>query len=268
MAVVLSFREYGTGAPLLILHGLFGSSANWGSIARRLANRHRVFCVDLRNHGNSPHTPTMSYPDMAADVRRFLDDHGLGSATVLGHSLGGKTAMTLALESPARVERLIVVDIAPVTYSHSYIGIVRALQGLDLSVVSSRAQADTLLKPALPVAALRAFLLQNLTAADGGYQWRLNLNAAAQSERAIKGFSIDGQPPPYPGRALFIRGARSDYVSPTHGPAIRRWFPTARIEVIPGAGHWVHVDKPDAFLDAVQSFLAAERPEDPPDSSS
>ncbi len=260
MAVVLSFREYGAGPPLLILHGLFGSSANWGSTARRLSHQCRVLCLDLRNHGDSPQVPRMGYPDMVADVRRFMDDHGLHSAAVLGHSLGGKVAMAFALDSPDRVERLIVVDIAPVTYSHSYALIVRALRGLDLSRVTSRTQADELLAPALPDGRLRQFLLQNLASDDGRYRWRLNLDAADRCEPEIKAFPAGEATEPYAGEALFIRGALSDYVSPEHYSAIRRWFPVARIDVVAHAGHWVHVEQPDAFEEAVKAFLTPGDP--------
>ncbi len=257
MAVVLSFREYGAGPPLLILHGLFGSSVNWASMARRLSDQYRVLCLDLRNHGDSPHAAAMGYPDMVADIERFMDDHGLASAVVLGHSLGGKAAMALAIDSPARVGKLIVVDIAPVTYSHSYALIVRALRGLDLSTVTSRTQADGLLAPALPDGRLRQFLLQNLAPDDGGYRWRLNLDAADQYEPEIKGFPAGEAAEPYAGETLFIRGALSDYVSPEHYPTIRRWFPIARINVVAHAGHWVHVEQPDAFQEAVKAFLTS-----------
>ncbi len=268
MAIVLSFREYGAGPPLIILHGLFGSSVNWVSMARRLSHERRVLCLDLRNHGHSPHTPDMSYADMVSDVRRFMDDHGLDRAAILGHSLGGKVAMGLALADPARIDRLIVVDIAPVTYRHSYAGIIHALRGLDLSEVTSRAQADSLLAPELPEVGLRQFLLQNLTAADGSYRWRVNLEATERNEAAIKGFPTDGHTPSYRGEALFIRGALSDYVSSEHYPIIHRLFPAARIQVVAGAGHWVHVDQPDGFFEVLNHFLAPAQSENPSGRSS
>ncbi len=268
MDVALSFREYGAGPPLIILHGLFGSSVNWVSMARRLSHERRVLCLDLRNHGHSPHTPDMSYADMVSDVRRFMDDHGLDRAAILGHSLGGKVAMGLALADPARIDRLIVVDIAPVTYRHSYAGIIHALRGLDLSEVTSRAQADSLLAPELPEVGLRQFLLQNLSGVNGGYRWCVNLEATERSEQEIKGFSTGPQTQPYAGQALFLRGALSDYVSSEHYPIIHRLFPAAHIEVIPGAGHWVHVDKPDGFFAALRSFLAPAQSENPSGRSS
>ena len=260
MAVALSFREYGAGPPLIVLHGLFGSSVNWASMARRLSDQYRVLCLDLRNHGDSPHAAAMGYRDMVADIERFMDDHGLASAVVLGHSLGGKAAMALAIDSPARVGKLIVVDIAPVTYSHSYALIVQALRGLDLSRITSRAQADELLAPALPDQRLRQFLLQNLASGDLGYRWRLNLDAAEQYEAEIKGFPAAPSCEPYAGKALFIGGALSDYVSPEHYSAIHRWFPLARINIIADAGHWVHIEQPDAFLEAVEAFLTPTVP--------
>ncbi len=260
MAVALAFREYGAGPPLIVLHGLFGSSANWGSMARSLADRHRVLSLDLRNHGQSPHTAHMSYREMAEDVERFMDDHGLDRATVLGHSLGGKTAMVLALTHAARVEQLIAVDIAPVTYSHSYAGIIQALKGLDLSRIASRAQADALLEKELPEQVLRRFLLQNLTAVDGAYRWRVNLEAVQQHEAEIKGFPVGVHTAPYSGEALFLRGALSEYVSPGHYPLIHRFFPAARIHAVPTAGHWVHAEQPREFLQAVAAFLTPNQP--------
>ncbi|MDJ0860705.1 MAG: alpha/beta fold hydrolase [Gammaproteobacteria bacterium] len=260
MAVALAFREYGAGPPLLVLHGLFGSSANWGSMARSLADRHRVLCLDLRNHGQSPHTADMSYRVMAEDVERFMDDHGVDRAALLGHSLGGKTAMMLALTHAARVKQLIVVDIAPVTYSHSYAGIIQALKGLELSRITSRAEADGLLEEALPEQVLRGFLLQNLTAVDGAYRWRVNLEAVQQHEAEIKGFPVGVQTASYSGEALFLRGALSDYVSPGHYPLIHRFFPAARIHTTPAAGHWVHTEQSGEFLKAVAAFLTPNPP--------
>ncbi len=223
-------------------------------MARRLADQYRVLCLDLRNHGDSPHTDTMRYTDMVTDLRGFMDSHKLDSATLLGHSLGGKVAMGFALEAPSRVEKLIVVDIAPVRYSHSYRGIVRALQNLDLTQVQNRAQANTMLESSIPQEELRQFLLQNLANEQGSYRWRVNLNAIERYEDELTGFP-DHWRRPYPGEALFLRGALSDYVVPEHYPAIHQLFPEARIGVVAGGGHWAHVEQPRAFLTAVLPFL-------------
>ncbi|MDZ7786831.1 MAG: alpha/beta fold hydrolase [Halofilum sp. (in: g-proteobacteria)] len=243
----LHTRVAGNGPPLVLLHGLFGSNENLGGVARALADRFTIYGMDLRNHGRSPHADSMDYADMAADVRDTLDAHGLDAATVLGHSLGGKTAMELALSAPERVSGLVVVDIAPIAYDRRHDQELEALHELDLSAIRSRGDADAALADRIPNPAIRQFLLKNLSRTDNGFTWRIPL------ETIYAGYAeIAAAPPsqgPYNGPALFIRGGNSDYLPEEAEPAIRERFPDARIETIPDAAHWVHVDAPEAFLE-------------------
>lgn len=253
----LTYLEAGEatgGTPLLVLHGLFGSARNWSTVAKRLGERRRVYALDLRNHGGSPWAETMSYPEMAADLLRFLDDRGFARAAVLGHSMGGKAAMTLALNHPDRVERLIVADIAPVAYTHTHAPYVAAMKGADLEGCTRRSEVEAQLAAGIPEASLRAFLLQNLVMENGRFQWRINLDALAGCMETLIGFPDLGARR-YDGPTLFIGGARSDYITPESAPAIRRAFPAAHIEMILDAGHWVHAEKPEPFTAMVEEFL-------------
>lgn len=253
MTVALSYKSHGAAAssPVVILHGLLGSSSNWRSIARRLAEHHRVFVVDLPNHGESPHVEHMNYPAMADDVRAFLDEHGIDSATLIGHSMGGKTAMRLALDDPDRVERLVVVDIAPTLSHHDPLPWLRAMAGLDLARVTRRADADSMLETSVPDAAMRRFLLQNLISTAAGFTWRINLRAIEHSLPALLDFPLDPPVRPFAGSTLFLRGAQSDYVQAKDEAAIRALFAHVEIVTIEGAGHWVHAEQPDRFLEAL-----------------
>lgn len=188
MTLELAYTETGEGPALVILHGLFGSGRNWASVARKLGETHRVFTVDLRNHGASPWAETMDYAEMADDVRAFLVRHGLAGATVMGHSMGGKTAMRLALEHEGDVGRLIVVDIAPVAYTHTHLPFVEAMRAVDLAAAGRRADVDEQLQAAIPEAAMRGFLLHNLIAEDGRLTWRINLAALATNMPALIGY--------------------------------------------------------------------------------
>ena len=252
MAVALSYKSEGAAGPfVVILHGLLGSSANGRSIARKLGQTHRGYSLDLRNHGASPHVDTMSYPAMADDVRAFLDDHDIDAATVIGHSMGGKTAMCLALDAPARVRRLVVVDIAPTVSRHDHGPTLAAMASLDLQRVARRADAETMLEASIPDAAMRMFVLQNLASSGAGFAWRINLAGIADSMPALLDFPVDPAAQPYPGPARFLRGADSDYVRPADETPIRVLFPRAEIVTIEGAGHWVHAEQPARFLEAL-----------------
>ncbi len=255
MALTLAYTEHGAGAPLVILHGLFGSARNWQAIAKGLASGFRVFALDLRNHGNSPWAPGMSYADLAEDVGAFIERHRLGSPAVLGHSLGGKAAMVLALEQPELVRALIVVDIAPVAYPHSFLPYVQAMQRVDLDRLKRREEADAALAEQIEDAGIRRLLLQNLVYGEGRYRWRVNLDAFAANLSPLRGFPAASAARRYEGPVLFIHGGRSSYVQPEHEGHIRRLFPHARLQAIAGAGHWVHVDQPQAFSAAVCAFL-------------
>ena len=255
MTVALAAAALGEGPAVAILHGLFGSGRNWTTIGRSLSAHHRVLLCDLRNHGASPWAEGMSYPEMAEDVRAALAGRGIERAALLGHSLGGKVAMTLALSAPQTVERLLVVDIAPVPYPPTLLAHLRALQDLDLTQIRRRGEADRLLAAAIPDAAERAFLLQNLVFEETGAHWRLNLAAIARAMPLISGFPSFPADRAYRGPALFVAGGRSPYLRAEHEPAIMKLFPAARLVRIAEAGHWVHAEAPAAFLAQVTPFL-------------
>lgn len=234
--------------PLVIAHGLFGSARNWGVIAKRLSDRGEVVAVDMRNHGDSPRHPTHRYPDLAADLAEVVGSLG-GRADVLGHSMGGKAAMVLALTRPELVRRLVVADIAPVAYSHSQQPQIDAMRRVDPARVRTRAEAAEMMRAATPEIA--AFLLQSLDLA--GRRWKLDLDVLERELPGITGFpDIAGR---FDGPALFLSGALSTYVLPGYRDRIRALFPAARFAKIPGAGHWLHAEKPREFEAAVRVFL-------------
>jgi pimeloyl-ACP methyl ester carboxylesterase len=244
------------GPPVVILHGLFGSGRNWASIAQRLAGAHQVIALDARNHGASPWAETMSYAEMAEDVLATLRARGIGRARLIGHSMGGKTAMLCALRHPAAVDRLVVVDVAPAAHDSPFGAYIAAMRGADLAGVSRRGDVDRQLAAAVPSPAERAFLLQNLILGEGAARWRINLDALARDLPEIASFPDLPPGVSYGGPTLFVAGERSGYLGAEHEPAIRRLFPNAAIERIAGTGHWVHAEAPDAFLDLVGPFLA------------
>ena len=246
--------ETPAGLPgLLIVHGLFGSARNWGIIARRMARDRDVVAVDMRNHGESPHLPGHSYPEMAADLAEVIEAQG-APVDVAGHSMGGKAAMVLALTRPDLVNRLIVADIAPVAYGHDQSPHIHAMRSLDLTGLSSRAEADRRLTATLDDPALRAFFLQSLDLKATPPRWRLNLDVLEAEMPKIVGWpGTKGQ---FDGPVLFLSGADSHYVQPGHRPEIKALFPAARFAKLPGAGHWLHADKPREFEETMRVFLA------------
>jgi pimeloyl-ACP methyl ester carboxylesterase len=256
MPVQLAATEYGTGPPVAILHGLFGTGRNWRSIAQQLAERHRVLAFDLRNHGASPWADGMSYGEMVEDLGASLRARGIDHAALLGHSMGGKVAMLAALLHPAEVGRLVVVDIAPAPNPPTLLAYVRAMRAVDLDDITRRSEVDARLSGAIPDGAERAFLLQNLIIDDGKARWRLNLEAIEREFPEILDFPDLPAGTAYQGPTLFVAGARSDYIRTEHEPTIRRLFPQARITRIEGAGHWVHAEQPQAFLETVAPFLS------------
>ena len=242
--------EGGSGAPLLMAHGLFGSARNLGPLARRLATDRTVHVADMRNHGDSPWFEAQDYAGMAGDLAEVIEFLG-GPMMVFGHSMGGKAAMMLALTRPELVKRLVVGDIAPVGYGHSHAGLVEAMQAIDPVSVSSRKEADALLGERVRDAATRAFLLQSLDIA--GDRWVLNLDVLARDMDLITGWpEVDGR---YDGPVLFLSGARSDYVEDEAKDAIGKLFPDAQFQAIEGAGHWLHADRPVEVADAIGAFL-------------
>lgn len=241
--------------PLVIAHGLYGSGRNWGVIARRLADVRDVVAVDMRNHGASGWTDSHSYPDMAGDLAEVIAGLG-GRVDLLGHSMGGKACMQLALTAGDLVRRLVVADIAPVAYGHDQTQYIDAMRGLDLAGVTTRGEADRRLADVVEDAGMRAFFLQSLDLkAEGGPRWRLNFDVLAAEMPKIVGWPGTGGQ--FDGATLFLTGADSHYVKPEYREAIRAQFPRARFAKLPGAGHWLHAEKPREFEETVRVFLTA-----------
>jgi esterase len=256
MVVSLAATEYGDGKPVAILHGLFGAGRNWAGIARRLAASYRVIAFDLRNHGASPWAEPMDYAAMAEDVRAAMQTRGHPCYALIGHSMGGKVAMLTALGDREAVERLVVVDIAPIAYPIPYLAYVRAMRGLDLAAISRRGEAHAQLATAIPDSAERSFLLQSLVFSDGKPRWQLNLAALEAAMPALADFPTN-RDATYDGPALFVAGAKSGYLRPEHEAAARALFPNAAFARIADAGHWLHVERPAAFFAVIEPFLAA-----------
>ena len=239
--------------PLVIAHGLFGSGRNWGVIARRLARTQDVVTVDMRNHGQSDWFPTQSYADMAGDLAQVIGTLG-GKADLLGHSMGGKAAMQLALTQGQLLRKLVVADIAPVAYGHDQSQHIRAMRALDLTGLSTRGEADRRLQALIDAPGLRAFFLQSLDLrAEGGPRWRLNFDVLEAEMPKIVGWP--GTTGTFEGKTLFLTGGDSLYVLPEHRDAIRTLFPHARFAKLEGAGHWLHAERPREFEETVEVFL-------------
>ncbi|MCP1168213.1 alpha/beta fold hydrolase [Limimaricola litoreus] len=233
--------------PLLIVHGLFGSARNWGVIARRIGTDRQVISVDMRNHGDSHWTESHDYFGMAEDLAEVLEHHG--RADVLGHSMGGKASMVLALTRPDLVRRLIVADIAPVGYGHDQLDNIRKMKQVDLEKIASRAEATEMMGDL--EAATAAFFLQSLDLQEK--RWKLNLDVLERDMETILGFpEVEGR---FDGPALFLSGAKSSYVTPAHHAAVEALFPEAVMEEIAGAGHWLHAEKPREVEAAVRGFI-------------
>lgn len=252
---MLNFVTHGTATaqpPVLIAHGLFGSARNWGVIAKRLATDRQVFVVDMRNHGDSFWADSHSYEDLAGDLAEVIDRVG-GPMDLVGHSMGGKAAMALALGQPRHLRRLVVADIAPIAYGHSQSHLIHAMRGVDLADLEKRSEADAQLARDVDEAGVRAFLLQSLDVK--GKRWRLNLDVLERDMDGITGW------PGLTGRAdlpvFFLTGADSDYVLPEHRAGIKTLFPQARFAKIPGAGHWLHAEKPREFEASLRAFFDA-----------
>ncbi|MBF9051452.1 alpha/beta fold hydrolase [Roseobacter sp. HKCCD9010] len=252
MLAISHFGDPSDLPPILIAHGLFGSARNWNVIAKRMSETRQVISVDMRNHGQSPWENGHEYADLAADLAEVIGTLG-GQADIVGHSMGGKASMALALLHPEQVRRLVVADIAPVPYGHTQVQLIHAMRALDLSKVETRRDADEALQATVPEDGVRAFLLQSLDVK--GRAWRLNLDVLETFMPKIIGWpEIAGQ---FDGPTLFLSGAASDYVRPEHRDPIRALFPAARFAKIPGAGHWLHADKPREFEATVAAYLNA-----------
>ncbi|MCP5145341.1 MAG: alpha/beta fold hydrolase [Gammaproteobacteria bacterium] len=251
----LNVDERGSGPPLVMLHGLFGSGRNWQSVANKLADRYHVLSVDARNHGRSFHDDTINYPVMADDVMQLIQDRGLESPTLLGHSMGGKTAMRVALTAPDLIDRLVVVDIAPVDYPLRFVDLIDAMESVPLASLEKRSEADAFLQARIPDQFLRMFLLQNLAFEDGRYSWRVNLPAIRAALPDLMSMPADTAAATFTAPTLFIRGGQSPAVSPRHHEAIHSHFPDASIVTIETAGHLPHTEQPAAFLEVLNDFL-------------
>lgn len=255
---MLNYRLYGeTGkesVPLLVLHGLLGSLDNWNTFARKQADKHTVIALDLRNHGDSPHVEGMSYRQMADDVLEVMNELGISCCDLMGHSMGGKVAMTLALQQPQRIRRLLVVDIAPKTYPSRHQTLLQTMNAMPLAEISSRKQADEWLAPVVKHPPERGFLLKNLARhKDSGFYWQCNLPEITRHYLEISAFPpADTQ---YKQPSCFIRGGQSDYVQDGDLSLIRQYFPSARLETIASSGHLPHVQAPDEFNVLVEAFL-------------
>ncbi|MGR8931962.1 MAG: alpha/beta fold hydrolase [Gammaproteobacteria bacterium] len=254
-ALELAYETYGNSSdcPVIILHGFLASSRNWRTVAKRLGESHHVYVLDMRNHGASPHHQRMDYPIMAHDLIEFLNTRGLQTAHLLGHSMGGKVAMCAALSYPERVESLVIADIAPVNYQHSFDPMIQALRRLPLKDLSSRKEAELFLAEAIPDLGFRQFLLQNLLLKEGEYYWRVNLDIIQKTAHHIVGFP-DELVQPFADKALFVVGQHSDYV---RSESVLKLFPNADIVEIKGAGHWLYVQAPDEFCKVVEDWLTS-----------
>ncbi|RBP49215.1 alpha/beta fold hydrolase [Arenicella xantha] len=249
--------------PVIIIPGLFGSTSNWRGFAQALGAYYPVVVIDQRNHGRSPHAPSHTYQDMVDDLLEFIDQHSFDKVILCGHSMGGKVAMLFSHQYPKRVAKLAVLDIAPITYPHSHAAYLEAMLAIDLSTLASRAEADKILKPAIPDTATRLFLLQSLVGSPTEYRWRLNLSALLEYMPQIVGFpeaSLTGDVGQL--ETVFIYGESSDYVQVQHHELIRAHFSTAQFVGIPNAGHWLHAEQPKLVLRAVLDFLGISETND------
>ena len=255
MTKQLNYQQLGQGKDIILIHGLFGRLDNLNMIAKVLANNYRVTSIDVRNHGNSFHDSVMDYPSMAQDVINLMQHLTMNSAIVLGHSMGGKIAMELALSSPLLVDKLIVADIAPVAYKSHHTEIITGLKSINLATIKKRSDADKQLAKFVDDAGIRGFLLRNLTSQNNQFTFTCNIeNIEKNYPSIINRYQGSNS---YNGPTLFIKGENSDYILPEHKSEILRLFPQSRAHIIQGAGHWLHAEKPAAFNRCVERFLSS-----------
>ena len=249
----LNFKKSGSGPPLVILHGLFGSLDNWFSIAKELVEHYTLYLVDQRNHGDSPHSTEWNYGVMVEDLLELLDAEGLDSVYLMGHSMGGKTVMNFAVQYPERVSKLIVGDIAPRYYPIHHQVILEGLNALDLSQLQSRKEADDLLAPYIPELGIRQFLLKSLGRDANGFAWKINLSVITQHIEEV-GKALDEETV-FEAPTLFLGGANSSYIQEKDLSDMKRHFPNCTWISIPNAGHWLHAEQPQAVVAEVRKFL-------------
>ena len=255
MPVRLHYRDTGKGEPVIILHGLFGSSRNWQGIAKKLAEEFRIIAVDLRNHGQSAFADSMLYTEMAEDLFHLISQLSLESPNLIGHSMGGKVAMMTALNYQTLVKKLVILDIAPVNYGHRYGKIFSALNSLPLNRITSRNEAEKILDQTINDQDLTRFLLQNLTRSGPGFQWRINIRSIEENIEYINTFpeNIDSRKWNKP--ALFLGGKNSMFIQPRFHKAILDLFPAAEIELIENAGHMLHIEQAATVVGKIRDFL-------------
>jgi esterase len=252
----LHYERIGEGPPVVVLHGLFGAGRNWLTVARRLSARYTFHLVDLRNHGLSPHAQSMTYTDMVADVRALADGLDLRDFVLVGHSMGGKAAMTMALSDPRAITRLVCVDVAPVSYPDRFVEMIGAMLALDVDRIQRRSDADRLLSDAIPEQSVRLFILQNLVFENGRARWRANLAALEDQMPHILGPLPIADDARFAGETWFIRGELSDRVTDEHLVIINTLFSDYRIETVADGGHWPHAESPEAFMAIFERALA------------
>ncbi|MFY0605735.1 MAG: alpha/beta fold hydrolase [Cyclobacteriaceae bacterium] len=250
----LNFRVLGEGDPMFILHGVFGSSDNWQTVGKELAQYHKVYLIDQRNHGSSDHSDEMNYEVMAEDIKALMEAENLSSINLLGHSMGGKVAMTFATNYPDLVKKLIIVDITPREYPPHHSQIFEGFHSINLEQLQTRKDADEQMATVIPNFGVRQFILKNLTRVGGQFAWKINLGVIE------KNISEIGRPLPseslFPGETLFIGGAKSDYIQASDHSLIKTHFPNSQVKMIEGAGHWVHAEKPQELQKLVIEFLS------------
>jgi esterase len=250
----LHSRDLGQGTPFVILHGLFGLSDNWQTLAKFWSQKYHVHLLDLRNHGRSPHSTEFNYDLMVADLAEFLTEHQLENPVIMGHSMGGKVAMNFALSYPEKLSKLIVVDIAPRPYPVHHQDIIDGLNAIGISTMTSRTQAEAALTPYIPEAETRLFLLKNLyRREDNSFGWRMNLAAIEKNIEEVGRETTSDTPFTKP--TLFIKGEKSRYIQDKDIPSIQHLFPQAKIETVANAGHWVHAEAPEKFYQLVVDFI-------------
>ena len=256
----LNYRQYSeNGAPVLVLHGLFGRLSNWGWHCKQLAQQYAVYGVDLRNHGDSPHSDQLDYQVMAEDVRQLIVRLGLESCCIVGHSMGGKVAMQLALSFPDLIEKLVIVDIAPVSYpedADGHMNVLAAMDAVKLGEIKGRTQAEVTIEDYIPQEATRKFLLTNLVRnKEGSFEWRLDKDSIRKNYANLRAELIATMSFLKP--VLFIKGSLSPYIKPEHEAQIKELFPAASVKLLMDAGHWLHAEKPQALQKILLKFLSS-----------
>ena len=255
MSAPLHYKMTGEGPVVVLLHGLFGSLENLGMVTRELAKTFKVISLDLPDHGQSYHSENFSYESYASAVLNTLKILNIDYFDILGHSMGGKVAMKIALSSPDVVRKLIVADIAPVAYEHRHKNVLKALASVTLQTLETRQQADSKIKEVIDDAGVRQFLLKSLVQVDGRWSWKFNVDLITRDYQHVSA-GIDFSEP-FLGETLFIKGSESDYLTASHQQAVTKRFPKSKARVIQGAGHWLHAEKPVAFNKIVRDFLTS-----------